>query len=74
MRSYIISFLVIILLGGYVVFRSLYFILIGLDKIQHVMFDTPEKKKYIRKKGIIGLVVSGPAFVFLVVIFLIALF
>jgi hypothetical protein len=46
-------------------------ILIGLGKWNNPMYDTPEKKKYILKKGIIGIVACSICGIPLIVIFLI---
>jgi len=66
----ILNFLPLLILGMYIIFISLYNILIGKGIIKHPMFDTAEKLRYIKLKGIIGLTISGICTCFFVIVIL----
>lgn len=70
------KYLLFLILGGpyiYFTFISFKYILIGKGKLNDPMYDSIEKKRYIFKKGIAGLIcnliIVIPCIVFVLVIF-----
>ncbi len=67
MRRYV-GLVIVFFCVIYLLFFSVQSLLIGLGKWKNPIYDTPEKKKYILKRGIIGTVVCSIGFVFFIVI------
>jgi hypothetical protein len=69
-----VFFILPLLYGVYVFIVSIRNIRIGKGIVQHPMYDTPAKKKYILIRGIVGAILSGVCglfFVLLLIIFII---
>ena len=69
----IAGFIFLIVFGVNLIIISLYNILVGVGKIHNPMYDTFEKKKYIKNKGIFGLILSAICTCFFGIILLLIL-
>lgn len=68
-----IGLLVVLLYVFYIIIISIRNVLIGKGRINHPLYDDDQKRKYLYRRGVIGLTISLPVGVFMLVIVIMAL-